>query len=670
MSAGTYAQNFDSLANTGTANTWADNSTLPGWYASKSVAPNAITTYRADNGSGNAGALYSYGATASANRALGVLVSSTPGNIAFGLRFVNDTALAQSNILISFTGEQWRNANSLAQTLAFSYQVGTLLTNSDGANSLIWNSFSALDFTTPVTGGSGVALAGTASANQTVFANVLLSGVTVQPGQELFCRWFLARPASGSSHGVAIDNLTVTLQATNSSSPGVPPYITTQPQSQVVNAGDTVTFSVVAGGAAPLSCQWQSNNVAVPGATNYSLTLTDVTTDLSGDTFFVTITNAAGATNSQMATLTVNPLPPTNDTLTVMTYNVKGNGVADWSTNTAQTQAIGRQLIYLHPDIVTFNEIPHTNMWQMPNWMAAFLPGYYLATNSIGDGFIQSCIASRYPIPSSASHLHGTSLTSYDPSVTSGFTRDLFEAQIAVPNYPVPLHVFIAHLKATTSSPQSDANKRAAEASAISNYFVTVQLAGTNRLHPYVLNGDMNEDAIFPETNNYTSGHPIQRMTSLATGQVLTTPLNPITHTDLTESIQASLDVRFDYILPCQLLFSNVVSSQVFRTDLLTPLPSGLNASDDQTASDHLPVLMVFANPYTQPFRLTSVTRSSNTVALQWGTIPGQNYRVECSSNLAGWTTFADNLAATNFNFLLSTNLTNAPQFFRVRRLN
>jgi len=77
MSVGTYSQDFDSLANSGTANSWTDNSTLPGWYASKQIAPNVITTYRADNGGNNAGPLYSYGASASANRALGV------GEVAF-----------------------------------------------------------------------------------------------------------------------------------------------------------------------------------------------------------------------------------------------------------------------------------------------------------------------------------------------------------------------------------------------------------------------------------------------------------------------------------------------------------------------------------------------------------------------------------------------------------
>src|SRR5439155_4036767 len=90
--------------------------------------------------------------------------------------------------------------------------------------------------------------------------------------------------------------------------------------------------------------------------------------------------------------------PPVVGAFSLLTYNVKGNGSSDWSTNAPQVQAIGRQLMHLNPDIITFNEIPYTNAWQMTNWVAAFLPGYFLATNSVGDGFIRSVIASRFPI--------------------------------------------------------------------------------------------------------------------------------------------------------------------------------------------------------------------------------------------------------------------------------
>ena len=353
-----------------------------------------------------------------------------------------------------------------------------------------------------------------------------------------------------------------------------------------------------------------------------------------------------------------------------MQYNVAGNGVADWSTNTAQAQAIGRELIYFNADIITFNEIPTTNgVAQMTNWVKAFMPGFYLATNSIGDSYIQSVIASRFPITRSASHLAFSSLAPYGYTGT-GFTRDLFEAQIAVPNWPQPLHVFVAHLKSTGSgNPQADADKRAAMASAISNYFAVVYLPGTNGSHPYVLNGDMNEDAFFPDAD-YSSGQPIQRLTSPPTGLQMTIPINPVTRTDLTESVRGSLDTRFDYILPCAMLFSNIAASEVFRTDLLTNFPPNLYSNDDKIASDHLPVLMVFNNPFDTPFKLLSASVTSQTVSLNWESQNNRHYNVETSTNLVSWMPFATNLITTTTNpvFTFATNYPGNPAFFRIYR--
>jgi len=358
---------------------------------------------------------------------------------------------------------------------------------------------------------------------------------------------------------------------------------------------------------------------------------------------------------------------PGPGTLSVLTYNVSGNGATDWSTNAAQVRAIGRQLAFLQPDIITFNEIPNNYVWQMTNFVTAFLPGFYLATNSIGDGYIRNLIASRYPILSSASHLHGTSLAAFGYH-GAGFTRDLFEAQVAVPGFPGPLHVFVAHLKATTTSkPQDDANRRAAEAAAVSNYLATVFLPGPDGLQPYVLGGDMNEDIFRPDTERYVSGHPIQALANPATGLQLTTPVNPLTLSDLTESIRRSLDVRFDYVLPCGVLFSNIVTSQVFRTDLTENPPPPLESSDDKTASDHLPVLVVFSNPFAAASRFTSLFVNNQALTLQWNSVPGQSYTLEACGGLQGWVSLADNLVATSGTFTISVPLTNSFRFFRVR---
>lgn len=356
----------------------------------------------------------------------------------------------------------------------------------------------------------------------------------------------------------------------------------------------------------------------------------------------------------------------TQPAFTVLTYNAGGNGATNWSTNMPTVQAVGHQLQYLQPDIVALNEIPYKYTWQMTNFVAAYLPGYYLATNSGTDGYIRSVVASRFPILFSQSWLDGVSLASFGYSGT--YTRDLFQAQVAVPGFPQPLDVFVTHLKATTSSPQNDANRRAAEASAVSNFLATTFLAGTNALHPYLLCGDLNEDIARPDTSRYISGQPIQRLLGSATGLQLTTPINPFTQSELTLSIQTTLDVRFDYLLPCALLSSNVVTSQVFRSDLLLAPPAPLLPTDSATASDHLPVMMVFGNPYTRPFRLSTLLCSNETARLQWDTVRGQSYRVETSSNMVSWSFLAGPLVATNAQLMFATNLSGAMRFFRVLR--
>jgi len=484
------------------------------------------------------------------------------------------------------------------------------------------------------------------------------------------------RQASGMGT-MLIDNIVVatTFAEVTGAQVNVPAYIVTQPQDQTVNAGDTVSFSVVPGGTAQFTYQWSSNNIVIPGATNDTFTLFSVTTNLSGSFYSVTVTNVAGGTNSQNATLTVNP---SIAAVRYLTYNVDGNSVTgtdptNWAVTAPQVQAIGREIKYLNPDIITFNEIPTAYKYQMTNWVAAFMPGYYLATNSIGDGFIQNYVASRWPVMRSQSWLSSSNLANFGyTNGSASFARDLFEAQIAVPGFSQPLHVFVAHLKATTSGGQDDADRRAAEASCVSNFFVNVFLKSTNKLHPYILSGDLNEDILRPETGSYVTGHPIQRLISAPTGLQLTSPTNQFTGAptnDMTESIRASkLTVRFDYIMPCPLMFSNIVGSQIFRTDKLFPVPPNLNSNDDRTASDHLPVMMVFENPYQNPFQLLSVTRSNLALALNWESVPGQKYTVESSSDLVNWTPFATNLMATNFLATFNTNTPVDDQFFRVRK--
>ena len=441
------------------------------------------------------------------------------------------------------------------------------------------------------------------------------------------------------------------------------PTIVSSSQNQTVTNGANVTFSVNATGTPPLAYQWQLNNTNLPGATSSNLTLTAVTFAQAGF-YTVVITNVLGSAGSGPVALSV--WCASAPSFSFLTYNANGNGQTNWSTNMWHVRAIGRQVQYLNPDIITFQEIPVTNNCtaQMADFVAAYRPGYYLVTNSADDGFIRSAILSRFPIIASRSWLHGVYLGPYgytNASPSPYFSRDLFEAQIAVPGFPQPLHVFTVHLKSGQAGPES--SKRTAEAGAVSNFFATVYLP-TNGLQPYVLSGDLNEDILRPPDSNPQS---IQRLVNASTGLQLATAVNPFTDSELTISIRDGLTKRYDYILPGARLFSNIVGSQVFRTDLLYPVPPNLY-SDDENASDHLPVFMVFANPFNTPFRLLSIGRTNQIVSLKWESTSNRQYHVEVSSNLTAWTPLVTNLAATGADFTFSTNVPGDVKFFRIRR--
>ena len=490
------------------------------------------------------------------------------------------------------------------------------------------------------------------------------AGVSTSESASAFTVISYAFRESTGEGALNIDNLRVgtTFADVYSSGAGQPPAITSQSLNQTVTNGASVTFSVNATGTPPLNFQWQCNGTNLPRATSSNLPLTGVTFAQAG-IYSVVVTNAVGSTISDPAALSV--WRASTPAFSYLTYNTHGNGLTNWSTNMWHVQAIGRQMQYLNPDIITFNEIPVTNNCtaQMADFVTVFRPGYYLVTNSTDDGFIRSVILSRFPIVSSTSRLHGSDLTPYGYT-GSGFTRDLFEAQMSVPGFSQPLHVFVVHLKSATDADSSA--KRAAEAGAVSNFFATVYLPADSQ-HPYVLSGDMNEDILRPPPSNPQS---IQRLISAPTGLQLTTAVNPFTDSERTWSIQDAdgLTKRYDYILPCAMLFSNIVSSQVFRTDLLPNPPPPLLAGDDKTASDHLPVFMVFGNPFNTPFRLLTIGMTNQIVSLQWESASNRSYNIEVSSNLTAWTPLATNLTATGANFTFTTNVPGDVKFFRIRR--
>ena len=129
---------------------------------------------------------------------------------------------------------------------------------------------------------------------------------------------------------------TYSLALTNDGSP----WVVRQPQDHLAYAGASASFSAVVLGQAPLGYQWQSNGVAIAGATSATLTLTNVQAAASG-LYRVAITNSAGWTVSANALLTVVPPP----VISVQPQSLATNGGATVSF-VATATGPGPQLSY------------------------------------------------------------------------------------------------------------------------------------------------------------------------------------------------------------------------------------------------------------------------------------------------------------------------------------
>ena len=155
------------------------------------------------------------------------------------------------------------------------------------------------------------------------------------------------QPAQAGSYWVAVTDSNTSLTSSVATLSVVfPPAITAPPASQALLAGQTASFSVGAGGTAPLYYQWCLNGVALAGATDVSLTLANLQTNNAGS-YTVVVTNAWGSVTSAVATLTV--LVPAGiatqpQSLAVVagqsaTFSVTANGTAplsyQWSFNGA-----------------------------------------------------------------------------------------------------------------------------------------------------------------------------------------------------------------------------------------------------------------------------------------------------------------------------------------------
>jgi len=111
------------------------------------------------------------------------------------------------------------------------------------------------------------------------------------------------------------------------------PIVANPPQNTSVPQGGTASFSADVYGSSPITVQWYRDNVAISGATNRSITVTNVTINDSGAVFTVKASNTVNgnpaSATSAGGTLTI--VPPTD--------RLSAGPVHRWSFNNAAGDA-------------------------------------------------------------------------------------------------------------------------------------------------------------------------------------------------------------------------------------------------------------------------------------------------------------------------------------------
>jgi hypothetical protein len=232
MAGSTYAQNFDSLPDPGSSSVNANSPVtingityslanpfdfafpatatgggglgifaLAGWYGS-SVA---TAQFGATDGDQTTGGDISFGLPNSANRALGLLATSSTKATAFGVRFINGTAITLNRMNLQFTGAVWRQSN-LPKTLQFYYFIDPTGTNGFPISATAFLPGLNVSFPTVAADSGGVAVDGTSPLNQTNLSVLNQTITNWPPGAALWLVWQMT-DSTGKAQGLAIDNL-------------------------------------------------------------------------------------------------------------------------------------------------------------------------------------------------------------------------------------------------------------------------------------------------------------------------------------------------------------------------------------------------------------------------------------------------------------------------------
>jgi hypothetical protein len=146
-------------------------------------------------------------------------------------------------------------------------------------------------------------------------------------------------PNDAGSYSVVVTNVAGSATSSNAVLTVIePPTIVSQPANRTNTAGTTASFSVTAGGTAPLSYRWKQNGTnlfdggRIFGAATATLMIASLGQS-DAATYTVAVTNGAGYAVSDPATLTV-WFPPSITSQPASRTNIAGTEAAFWVTAT------------------------------------------------------------------------------------------------------------------------------------------------------------------------------------------------------------------------------------------------------------------------------------------------------------------------------------------------
>jgi uncharacterized repeat protein (TIGR01451 family) len=298
-------QSFDTLSNVAASTT--NNLTITGWFLTESGGgARDNEQYAVDTGASTSGDMYSYGAAAATDRALGELRSGTLIPI-FGACYTNNTGATLTSLAVAYTGEEWR-LGTAARTDQISFEYST---NATDLVTGAWTGVAALNFVTPDTATTG-AKNGNAAADRTALSSTI-PALSIANGATFWIRW-TDTDATGADDGLAVDdfsltpnavppvNLTINDVSLNEGNAGTTSFTFTVSLSAPAGAGG-VTFDIAtADGTAVAPGDYTAKSLTgqtIPaGSSTYSFTVlvNGDTTPETNETFLVNVTNATGAT--------------------------------------------------------------------------------------------------------------------------------------------------------------------------------------------------------------------------------------------------------------------------------------------------------------------------------------------------------------------------------------